>query len=106
MAIADFIRKFPAVVRPEETQGVSCTIQFNVSAPMYLTLENGVCTAHEGTVSAADLTMQASDEDFIEIFTGKLSGMSAFMSGKLVLDGDLSLAQRIGTFFEGSKLAG
>ena len=35
---------------------------------------------------------------------GELNGMTAFMTGKLQLDGDMMLAQRIGTFFDASKL--
>jgi putative sterol carrier protein len=105
MSIADFIRKLPSAVRSEDASAESCTIQFDVSTPMYLVLEKGVCTVHEGKASTPDLTMQSSDEDFVDLFTGKLEGISAYMSGKLSLDGDLMLAQRIGAMFDPAKLS-
>jgi len=36
---------------------------------------------------------------------GELNGMQAFMTGKLQLEGDMMLAQKLGTFFDPSKLA-
>jgi putative sterol carrier protein len=35
---------------------------------------------------------------------GELNGMQAFMTGKLQLEGDMMLAQRLGSFFDASKL--
>lgn len=36
------------------------------------------------------MTMEASD--FIDLISGNLDGQAAFMSGKLKIDGDMSLA--------------
>ena len=41
----------------------------------------------------------------IALMKGELNGMTAFMTGKLQLDGDLMLAQRIGGLFDPAKLA-
>jgi putative sterol carrier protein len=35
---------------------------------------------------------------------GELNGMTAFMTGKLQVDGDLMLAQRMASFFDAGKL--
>jgi putative sterol carrier protein len=45
----------------------------------------------------ADVTLIASPETFVAIFEGGLSPMSAYMSGRLRVEGDLGLALRLGT---------
>jgi putative sterol carrier protein len=45
------------------------------------------------------------DDDLIALLKGELNGMTAFMTGKLQIDGDLMLAQRMSGFFDASKLA-
>ncbi|WP_305971515.1 MULTISPECIES: SCP2 sterol-binding domain-containing protein [unclassified Mameliella] len=53
--------------------------------------ENG---AHAGD-EAADVTMTASADTFLAIVEGDLDPTSAFMSGKLAIDGDMSAAMRL-----------
>ena len=53
----------------------------------------------------ADCTIKMDFADFTDMIGGKLDGMTAFMTGKLQLDGDLMLAQRIGGLFDPAKLA-
>ncbi len=44
----------------------------------------------------ADVTLTASAEVFEQILAGDLSAASAFMSGKLMVDGDMGLAMKLG----------
>ena len=44
------------------------------------------------------------DDDFVALMKGELNGMTAFMTGKLQLDGDMMLAQRMPSMFDASKL--
>lgn len=53
--------------------------------------ENG---AHAGD-EAADVTMTASADTFLSIVEGDLDPTSAFMSGKLAIEGDMSAAMRL-----------
>ena len=51
-----------------------------------------------GNVSAdtqADVTMTLSRDDFVQMFAGRLHPTSAFMSGRLKVKGDLSLAMKL-----------
>ncbi len=45
---------------------------------------------------AAEVTLTASTEVFADLMTGDLSAASAFMSGKLVVDGSMGLAMKLG----------
>jgi putative sterol carrier protein len=44
----------------------------------------------------ADVTLTASVEVFEQLLAGELSAASAFMSGKLVVDGSMGLAMKLG----------
>ena len=46
---------------------------------------------------AADVTLSASADTFQDILTGNLDATSAFMTGRLKLDGDMGLAIRLGS---------
>lgn len=45
---------------------------------------------------AADVTMTADTEVFQAILAGSLSPTTAFMSGKLAIDGDMGMAMQLG----------
>ena len=46
---------------------------------------------------AADVTLSASADTFQDILAGTLDATSAFMTGRLKLDGDMGLAMRLGS---------
>ena len=39
------------------------------------------------------------DQDLADLLSGELDGMTAFMTGKLQLDGDMMFAQQLGALF-------
>lgn len=46
---------------------------------------------------AADVTLTASAETFEAMMAGDMNPTSAFMSGKLAVDGDMGMAMQLGT---------
>jgi putative sterol carrier protein len=105
MTAADLIRKLPAAFDASAASGTDCTIQFNVSTPMHVVIKNGACVANEGPAASSDLALTMEDEDFIALMKGELNGMQAFMTGKLQVEGDMMLAQRMSSFFDASKVS-
>lgn len=105
MSAAEFLKKLPQAFNAAEAAGSDCTIQFAVSSPVYVTIKGDTCTASEGTAANADVTLVMEDQDMIDLLKGTLNGMEAFMTGKLQVDGDLMLAQRLPSIFDESKLA-
>ena len=56
---------------------------------------NGVRAGDEAT----EVTLKASTETFQDIISGDLDPTSAFMSGKLHVEGDMSTAMRLNSIF-------
>lgn len=100
----DLIQQLPAAFDATAAADADCTIQFNVSEPMHVLIRNGRCEAKRGTAASPDVSLTMDDADFVALMTGELNGMTAFMTGKLTVDGDLMLAQRLTQWFEAGKL--
>ena len=105
MTATEMINKMATVLNPEAAGDLQATIQYQISNPMYLVINNGQCSAHEGKAPAADVTLTMEDDDLVAMLKGELNGMTAFMTGKLQVDGDLMLAQRLPNLFDPSKLS-
>jgi putative sterol carrier protein len=84
----------------------NAVIQYAISEPVYHVLENGRLTAHDGEAEAPDVTIRVSDENLVRLMTGELNPMSAFMTGKLKLDGNVMLAQRLVARVDRASLVG
>lgn len=103
-AAVDLIRKLPAAFDASAASGTECTIQFNVSTPMHVIIKDGTCSAIDGAAGNSDLALTMEDDDFVALMKGELNGMQAFMTGKLQVEGDMMLAQRMAGFFDASKV--
>ena len=104
MSAADLLKRMPEAFQPEAAGDTDCTVQFNISTPTYAVIKEGTCSVSEGTADSADVTITMDDDDLVALMKGELNGMTAFMTGKLQLEGDLMLAQRMFGFFDASKL--
>lgn len=101
----EMIEKMPEAFDPDAAGDMNATVQYAISTPMYAVIKDGACTVHEGEASDADVTLNMEDEDLKDMLTGELDGMSAFMSGKLKVDGDIMLAQKLAGAFDASRLS-
>ena len=104
MTAKELLNRMPDVLDPEAAAGTEATIQYEISEPTYQVLRDGKLTVHEGRAENPDLTVATSDENLVKLFRGELNAMSAFMSGKLKVKGDLSLAQRLVGFVQRDKV--
>jgi putative sterol carrier protein len=103
-AAVDLLRKLPSAFQPDAAGDTDCTVQFNISTPMHIVIRNGTCATRDGASASPDVAITMDDDDLVSLMKGELNGMTAFMTGKLQLEGDLMLAQRMFGFFDSSKL--
>ena len=67
----------------------------------YMELAGGEMKTAKGKADAPKLTITQSVEDWREINSGRLNPQMAFMSGKIKISGDMSLAMKLGTLMGG-----
>lgn len=73
MNINDFIlNQLPTALNPENTDGVECILQLQLSAPYVIQINDGTCDIQQGENADADVVLTTSDEVFIELITGKI----------------------------------
>jgi putative sterol carrier protein len=105
MSADAILNKLPSAFNAEAAAGKNAVMQFNASNPHYVTIKDGTCGVTAGTADSPDLTITMEDADLAQLLKGELNGMTAFMTGKLQIDGDLLLAQQLSSFFDPAKLA-
>jgi putative sterol carrier protein len=84
-------------------QGVNATLQWELSGEgggtWALEIANGACKLIEGGVQNPKTTFILAASDWVAIATGKLNPMNAFMTGKLKVQGDQSIALKMQSMF-------
>ncbi|MGH8998168.1 MAG: SCP2 sterol-binding domain-containing protein [Acidimicrobiia bacterium] len=90
--------------QPDRAAGQSAVIGWDITAPdgvhrYQLKVEGGTCTPVAGGDDPARVTLAMALPDFLRFLTGELEGMSAFMTGKLKLTGDMMFAQAMQAWF-------
>lgn len=101
----EIVEMMPAAFDADAAGETSATIQYAISTPMHVTIHAGTCDVNEGEAKDPDVTLKMKDDDLVALMSGKLNGMTAFMTGKLQVDGDLMLAQKLPYLFDAAKLS-
>ncbi|MEL7024491.1 MAG: SCP2 sterol-binding domain-containing protein [Pseudomonadota bacterium] len=104
MDIKDLFSRLPQALDSDAAAGVDAVIQFNTSEPRFVHIQDGAATVTSGTSEDAKVAITMSDDDLVALMSGSLDGMTAFMTGKLKVHGDLMFAQRISQLFNGAQL--
>jgi putative sterol carrier protein len=97
---------FPTMVQrflPEKAQGVNAVIQFNLSGDngglYWMRIADGKCEAGQGAAENPKMTLKAAADDYLAVTSGKLNPTQAVFTGKLKIEGDMSLAMKMTTMF-------
>ncbi|XP_072537991.1 peroxisomal multifunctional enzyme type 2 [Salminus brasiliensis] len=87
---AELVKKVNAIFGWEITKGGKTAAQWTID------LKTGSGALHEGPYTGkADVTFTVSDEDFMEVVTGKLNPQKAFFAGKLKVKGNIMMSQKL-----------
>jgi len=58
-------------------------------------IKGGTLTVRDGAAAGADMTMTVTSDDMLAIVNGELNAVSAFMQGKVKVDGNMALAMKL-----------
>jgi putative sterol carrier protein len=82
--------------KPDKTAGLNATYQFDLTGESWtLKIANGTASVSKGAAQSPNTTLIASTEDWMNIATGKLNPMAAFMQQKLKVKGDMGMAMKL-----------
>lgn len=87
----------------DKAQGMDATIQFRLtgdeSAEYWVRVQESDMEMGAGEAEEPRMTLFAKAEDFADVINGETNAMQAFMSGKLKVQGEMSLAMKLQSVF-------
>jgi putative sterol carrier protein len=102
--VADSAREFfetlESRVDPAKTAGMNNSYQFDIegAGQWKVDVTDGRVSVSEGT-GDADVTIRASEDTFKAIASGEQNPTTAYMTGKLKVDGDMGAALKLQKLF-------
>lgn len=101
--IAGFFEKMPGSVDKSKIAGMNATYQFKITGDnggdWSVSIADGNVTVANATAESPNITLTISDENFTNLVQGKLNGQTAFLTGKLKIQGDMTLAMKLQSLF-------
>jgi len=102
-SVKEIFAGMPGVFNRNAAAGLNAVFQYNIegaeAGDWHVVVKDQTCTVSEGVHASPTVSLRMADKDWIAMCNGELDGMSAFMSGKLKIAGDIMLAQRIASLF-------
>jgi putative sterol carrier protein len=101
--VSDFFAMAPEKVNKDKAAGMNAVYQFNIDGPdggqWAVKIADGDASVTEGASESPNITITMTDENFVGLITGKLNSQTAFLTGKLKIQGDMTLAMKLQSFF-------
>jgi len=96
---SDFINNMPGQIDLEKTRGIQALFQFSISGEgggdWGVTIDDGKVTVVPGQLAKPQLTVKASAANALRLMHGQLNPLSAFMTGRVKIVGDMALAMKL-----------
>lgn len=97
--VSEYFGQLAGKVDPAKVQGMNATYQFDITGDgggkYWVKVADGAAEVGEGEAESPNITLTISDENFINLVEGKLNGQTAFLTGKLKIKGDMTLAMKL-----------
>ncbi len=98
--VAHFFEGMPERLIPEKAKGVEATVSYNITGKgggkWTITIKDGKLTLTEGILKEPRVYVVARDRHYHDIVTGKLDGVTAVVTGKLQIEGDVGFMAELG----------
>lgn len=100
--LQEFFDGLQSNLTEEKIAGMDATFQFvvNGAASYYVKIADGAAEVAEGTADNPTIVLTASPDDWMALINGDLNGQTAFLTGKLKIQGDVTLAMKLESLFD------
>jgi putative sterol carrier protein len=96
----EFFEGLESRVDPSRTAGMTNTYLFDIDGQRWtVAVDDGNVNVTEGDAGGSDVTISTSEETFQKIASGEQNPTSAYMTGKLKVDGDIGAAMKLQKLF-------
>jgi putative sterol carrier protein len=101
--VGEFFEGLPSRFHPDAADGMTAVYQFALSGDQggqfQLHIADRSCRITAGVHPAPDVTLTMAGDDCMAVLEGRLNGITAYLSGRLRIEGDLGLAMRLAALF-------
>lgn len=101
--IQQVFQGMPTSFQAAKAGNVKASVQFNLTGEgggtWTIKIADGKCEAQEGAAESPTATVMAAAADYLALARGELNAMSAFMSGKIKIAGDMSIMMKFQSWF-------
>ncbi|HQA69093.1 MAG TPA: SCP2 sterol-binding domain-containing protein [Aggregatilineales bacterium] len=98
-SVQELFTELPKRFDPEAWGSQDATLAFKVTGAQggewVADIRNRELEVREGTAEDANMTLIAEDKDLLAMINGELNPVTAFMQGKVKIQGDMSLAMKL-----------
>ena len=98
-----FITELSNRIDAGKAAGMNATFQFAIAdedgAQVHATIVNGDVQVADGAAAKPDVTLTATADDWLALLAGDLGGAMAYLTGKLKIHGDVTLAMKLQSVF-------
>jgi putative sterol carrier protein len=102
-SVKEAFAQMPQNFKSDKAAGMKAVYQWDITGEgggkWYAEIADQKIKVSEGQHASPNITITVSAADWLAILNGKLDGQMAFMSGKLKVKGDMSLAMKLKTLF-------
>ena len=97
MAAKEFFDALPARAEPERIAGIDNSYLFDIAGEGRWLVEvcGGTVKVTEGSEGPADVTFKTSPEMFERLASGQQNPLTAYLTGKIKVEGDISAAMAL-----------
>ncbi len=102
-SIQGFFDQLSGKLDPKKMAGMNATFQFVANGEgggeWYVKIADGKGEIAKGKAQNPTIVLTAGAADWLDLMNGKLNGQTAFLTGKLKIQGDVTLAMKLESLF-------
>ncbi len=103
-AVDRFAQELESRFDPNRAGGMNAVYRFVLSdepdGEVEAYIDNGALRVAPGKSAEPDIVLAATKDDWLRILHNEVSGQMAFLTGKLKIQGDVSLAMKLQSLFQ------